>query len=195
MLSIHKSLVFTGVVIALASASPVHAIDVLKVTGGEVTVLCPLTVGGSFEAKTNAVSGEVEVPPGPPGVVGGSLEVQLNTLSTGIGLRDRHLRETYLEVTKGPGYAIAILDNIRIDRTEGAGVFRGTLTLHGQKREVAGTTSVQKKDGQVRVSAEFMLKVSEFEIAKPTYLGIGVRDEVQVKVSFATTGLTTVARR
>jgi hypothetical protein len=76
-----------------------------------------------------------------------------------------------------------VLDNIRIDKAEGEGTFRGTLTLHGQKREVVGSTSVQKKDGQVRVSAAFPLKVSDFQIPKPTYLGIGVRDEVQVKVS------------
>jgi polyisoprenoid-binding protein YceI len=152
-------------------------------------------VGGSFEAKTNAVSGQVEAPTEPSGSVNGALAVKLDTLATGISLCDRHLRETYLEVTKGPDYAVAVLDNIRIDKAEGKGSFRGTLTLHGQKREVVGTMSVQKKDGQERVSAESPLKVSDFQIPKPTQLGIGVRDEVQVKMSFATTAVTRVARR
>jgi len=184
-----KTLVSIAIVVASAGPGVMDATDTLKVTGGEVTVLCPLTVGGSFEARTNAVSGQVEPPSAPPGAVTGAVQVKLDTLSTGISLRDRHLRETYLEVTKGPDYAVAVLDNIRIDKAEGKGTFRGTLTLHGQKREVAGTTSVQKKDGQVRVTAEFPVKISEFQIAKPTYLGVGVKDEVQVKVSFATTAV------
>jgi len=192
---IDKYLVTTAAVMLLAGVGLAHASETLKVTTGEVTVLCPLTVGGSFEAKTTAVSGEVAPPSDPSGAVSGALEVKLDTLSTGIGLRDRHLRESYLEVTKGAGYAVAVLDNIRIDKAEGKGSFRGTLTLHGQKREVVGTTTVQKKDGQVRVSAEFPIKVSEFQITKPTYLGIGVKDEIQVKVSLATASVATVASR
>ena len=32
-----------------------------RVASGEVTVLCPLTVGGSFEAKTSGLTGELRV--------------------------------------------------------------------------------------------------------------------------------------
>jgi polyisoprenoid-binding protein YceI len=178
---------FVSAVIAICGTSGVaRAADSLKVVGGDVTVVCPLTVGGSFEAKTSAVSGQIAPPSDSAGTVSGAVEVKLDTLSTGISLRDRHMRETYLEVTKGPGYAVAVLDNIHVDKVDGKGAFHGTLTLHGQTREVTGTTTVQKKDGQLRVSAEFPLKVSDFQILKPTYLGIGVRDDIQVKVSLAT---------
>ena len=36
---------------------PGPAADTYKISGGEVTVSCPLTVGGSFEAKTKTLSG------------------------------------------------------------------------------------------------------------------------------------------
>jgi len=173
------------------SATHVAAQDRLHVAGGDVTVVCPLTVGGSFEARTKALTGDVGPAPQQAGGVGGALLVKLDTLETGIGLRDRHLRETYLEVGKGNGYDVATLENIRLDKADGKGTFRATLLLHGQKREVTGTSTVHRRsDGMTHVDAEFPLKVSEFEIPKPTYLGVGVRDEIQVKVAFNATPVT-----
>jgi len=32
-----------------------------------------------------------------------------------------------------------VRENIRVDKVDGKGTFRGTLTLHGQKKEVVGT--------------------------------------------------------
>ena len=42
----------------------------------------------------------------------GNLVVDLRTLDTGIGLRNRHLRENYLEVDKAPGFETATLSEI-----------------------------------------------------------------------------------
>ena len=174
------------------SATHAAAQDRLHVAGGDVTVVCPLTVGGSFEARTKALSGDVAPAPQQAGNVDGALLVKLNTLETGIGLRDRHLRETYLETGKGNGYDVATLENIQVDKVDGKGTFRATLLLHGQKRQVTGTSTVRRRsDGMTHVDAEFPLKVSEFEIPKPTYLGVGVRDEIQVKVAFNASPMST----
>src|SRR4051794_1886561 len=72
----------------------------LRVSGGDVTVTCPLTVGGAFEARTKAVSGDV-APGADNATVTGAVRVRLDTLETGIGLRDEHMRNNYLEVAKG----------------------------------------------------------------------------------------------
>jgi polyisoprenoid-binding protein YceI len=154
-----------------------------RVADAEVTIVCPLTVGGSFEAKSKDVKGEVVARADQPGAIDGALHVNLQTLATGIGLRDRHMRENYLEVQKGPEYATATLEQIRVERLEGATTLKGILLLHGQRREVSGTAAIKEQDGRLRVQAQFPLKVSEFEIPKPTYLGVGVRDEIQVKVN------------
>jgi polyisoprenoid-binding protein YceI len=185
-----------AVVFAAASlvATGAQAQDKLRVTEGEVTVVCPLTVGGSFQAKTKAVTGEVAGPQA-PGTIGGSLQVKLDTLETGIGMRDRHMIDNYLEVGKGDGYHTAVLENIQIENIDGKGTFKGTLTVHGQKREIVGTAAVQRKDDGVRVEAQFPIKVSEFQIPKPTYLGVGVRDEIQVKVSLNAAPVTSTASR
>jgi len=176
-----------GIAVLVWSWSPTRAAaeDRLRVAGGDVTVVCPLTVGGSFEARTKALTGDVAPAPQQSGGIDGALLVKLDTLETGIGLRDRHMRENYLEVGKGNGYEVATLENIQIEKADGKGAFHATLLLHGQKRPVAGTSTVHKRgDGTTHVDAEFPLKVSEFAIPKPTYLGVGVRDEIQVKVAF-----------
>jgi len=156
----------------------------LRVTTGEVSVRCPLTIGGSFEAKTSAVTGEVSMGAGPQEPLTGDLSVDLQKLQTGIGLRDRHMKENYLEVKKGAEFSAARLEEIRVDALEGQTSFRGMLMLHGQKREVTGTANIKPNGTGYRVEASFPIRISEFAIPEATYLGVGVRNEVQVKVNF-----------
>lgn len=185
--------------VALIAMAPVsaHVIDTtlgelvgpLHVSDASVAVRCPLTVGGSFEAKTNALSGQLVVDPKKSGAIDGTLAVDLRTLQTGIGLRDNHMREGYLEVQKGEGYEAATLDRIQLDGIDpavpvGKVSFRGTLSLHGLEREVSGTADIRRAGSDLKVSATFPVKVSDFAIASPTYLGVGVRNEVMVSVNF-----------
>ena len=162
--------------------TPVFGQEALRVSGGQVTVVCPLTVGGSFEAKTKDLAGDLAVA-GDSQTVQGALTVDLQTLETGIGLRDRHLKDNYLEVDKGPAYAEAKLQDIRVERLDGKTTFKGMLTLHGQKREVTGTAQIKQDGNGYRMQASFPLKVSDFQIPEPTYLGVGVADEVIVRVN------------
>jgi len=189
---------FTATALAGVVRAADRGTDKYKVAGAEITVVCPLTVGGSFEAKTKNVSGEIAPSPEEPGTVGGALRVDLQTLETGIAIRDRHMREKYLEIEKGPEFAVATFEQIRIDKLEGKATFTGTLLLHGQRKEITGTAELQQRDGRIRVQAQFPIRVSEFQIPKPTYLGVGVRDEIQVKVTLTvapTPGLVASAAR
>jgi polyisoprenoid-binding protein YceI len=174
------------VAVALLAAAvvttPAVAQEPLRVSGGEVTVICPLTVGGSFEAKTENLSGDLAVASDNQSVKG-ALIVDLQTLQTGIGLRDKHLKANYLEVEKGPEFAAARLQDIRVERLKGKTQFRGLLTLHGQKREVTGTADIKPNGSGYRMEATFPVKVADFQIPEPTYLGVGVADEVIVRVN------------
>ena len=170
------------------AASPLVGTS-LQVADGTISVQCPLSVGGRFEAKTNALKGELVLDPARNGVVLGEFAVDLQTLQTGIGLRDTHMREKYLEVQKGDDFAVATLNQIRLEGIDsqnpsGKATFRGVLTLHGTAREVTGVADIRNSAQGARVQATFPLKVSEFQIPSPTYLGVGVRDEVSVTVNF-----------
>jgi polyisoprenoid-binding protein YceI len=174
----------TGIIL-LATAfvtAPSFGQEALRVSGGDITVICPLTVGGSFEAKTEELSGTLAVRPDTT-AVDGALTVDLQTLETGIGLRDKHLKTNYLEVDKGPEFSRARLQDIRVDRLDGTTAFRGLLTLHGQTREVSGSAKIKRDGNKYRLEATFPVKVSDFQIPEPTYLGVGVADQVMVRVN------------
>jgi polyisoprenoid-binding protein YceI len=157
-----------------------------RVVSGEVRVECPMTVGGAFEAWTNAIEGTVTLAPSAV-VFAGELSVDLRTLDTGIGLRDEHLKGRYLEVGRGPEFERAVLSEIRLGEgdplaVQGKARFTGTFRLHGTQRPIAGVAAVRRQEGAVRVEASFPVTVTEFGIARPEYLGVGVKDQVNVKV-------------
>lgn len=170
-----------GFVSVVLICAVVHAEETYRITTGQLTVTLPMTIGGSFEAKTTGLSGTVT--PALGGSINGTLALELSKFETGISLRDRHLRNNYLEVQRGPDFAVAKLENIRVDRLPGKTNFRGTLLLHGVRREVTGTADVQPNGRGYRLEATFPLRISDFQIPEPAYLGVGVKDDISIHVA------------
>jgi len=157
-----------------------------------VSVKCPMTIGGSFDAKTSALTGSLTAGAGQAGTLDGSLAVDLRTIDTGISLRNDHLREKYLEVDKGQGYDKAVLTTVALkgvsaDMPEGKGSFTGSLTLHGVTKSVTGPVEIRKAGSGMRVRASFPVNLPDYNIPEPRYLGVGVKNTVQVDVTFTTT--------
>ena len=178
----------TCVLVMLASATIVAA-GTWPVSQADIRVTCPMTVGGSFDVKTNALSGSVSASASRSTALDGSLAVDLHTLDTGIGLRNEHLRQQYLEVDKAPGYDHAVLTDIELqglnrDAPQGQGSFTGSLTLHGVTKPVTGSVEVRKGSAGLQVKASFPVRLADYAIAEPRYLGVGVKDTVQVNVTF-----------
>jgi polyisoprenoid-binding protein YceI len=178
----------TLVGLVLAMAAVVNP-SIWRVGQGDVRVICPLTIGGSFEAKTAALRGSVIASANGSRTLDGSLAVDLRTLDSGINLRNEHLREKYLEVNKGTGFDTATLSAIDLTglspvAPEGKGSFTGLLTVHGVAKTVSGAVDVRRAAGGLRVKASFELDLSDYGIAKPRYLGVGVTNTVQVEVAF-----------
>ena len=170
----------TLVGLVLAGATVVAA-DTWHVGPGDVRVICPMTIGGSFDAKTTALSGSVTSSAGGSRGFDGSLAVDLRTLDTGIGLRNEHLRENYLEVENGPRFDTATLSEIELnglnpEAPEGKGSFTGRLTLHGVTQTVTGAVDVRQTAGGLRVKASFPINLPDYRIRQPRYLGVGVTD-------------------
>jgi len=158
-----------------------------RIEKASIVVTCPMTIGGSFETRTTALAGELALVPEAAGSVRGTLTVNLKTLKTGISLRDTHLRDHFLEVDRGPEFAVATLNEIRINNLNGPGHFSGKLMVHGVAREVSGTATVRRDSRGFRVDASFPLRVSDFQISRPSYLGVGVTDDIQVHVNLTAT--------
>ncbi len=159
------------------------------VNGGDVRIVVPLKPGGAFEAKTVSLSGALAAAEGSPRPVNGELRVDLRTIDTGIDLRNRHLRENYLEVDKGQNYDAAVLSEVRLTG-EGAAALQGkagwtaNLVLHNTKKQVEGTAELHREGGAVRVEATFPLSLTDFGITPPEYLGVGVGNRLILKVRF-----------
>ena len=160
--------------------------DTYEVTSGRVVVGCPLTVGGRFDVTTSSVSGQVTVDERARELAG-AFTVDLRTLDAGIGLRTTHMKDNYLEVGRGPTFAAAVLTDIVLDAPpakvpNGPVGFRGQLTLHGQTRPVTGNVDLSRKGLRLDVKVRFVIRIDAFQIAKPTYLGLGVGNELEVTV-------------
>ena len=165
------------------------------VAAGDVRVRCRLTVGGAFDAVTSSVSGALRPSVADAASFSGNLRVDLATLDTGIGLRNGHLRDDYLEVDRGREFREAVLSGIVLDgpppspggrRDTG---FSATLALHGVRRPVEGEAELRRRDGRMQVEAAFSLSLEAFGIPPPRYLGIGVRDVVEITVRFDAAGV------
>jgi polyisoprenoid-binding protein YceI len=123
--------------------------------------------------------------------VSGFLAVDLASLETGISLRDRHLKEEYLQVDR---YPEARLSFSRLDVSavpEGATFgavavpFEGRLRLHGVEKPVSGQAKVSRNDSRLTVSAQFSINLGDFGVAVPKYMGITVAEKVDVKAAFS----------
>ena len=173
-----------------ANAQSASAPDAWTVSSGDVRVRCRMTVGGSFDAVTSALSGTLRSGPRGTGAFEGALRVDLAGLETGIGLRDEHLRGNYLEIHRGPAFRHAVLSGIALReplpdrRGRHETTFTGGLTLHGVERQVEGEAAMEPRNGRMRVEATLSLSLEAFDIPPPRYLGVGVRDEVRVTVTF-----------
>lgn len=119
------------------------------------------------------------------------LKVDLNEFVTGIEMRDEHMKEKYFETDKPENrYASLEINNLSIPASfwkkseEFVGEFKGTLLLHNVQKEISGkiTFSPYKKGDEVLTVSRFPLKLSDFNISIPSFVGITVAEEVNIEV-------------
>lgn len=123
------------------------------------------------------------------GVMKGIVMFALNSLDTGMKLRNEHMKTKYLETQKYPDAKLEIT-SLKFappagDFSEVPVPFQGNLTLHGVTQPITGTAKAEKKGGKINTTANFETKISAYKIPVPSFSGITVADRVQVEVSFS----------
>ncbi|MCB9073783.1 MAG: YceI family protein [Bdellovibrionaceae bacterium] len=136
---------------------------------GSVEIDVKLSPAGSFKAQTKKVQGRAYR--NGDDVVAENIIVDLKNLSTGVGLRDKHLKE-HLMVEKYPEAKL-----VKATGKGGKGV--ASLIVKGKNQKVEGTYKVK---GDTLV-AEFPMTLSATDINDVRYMGVGVKDEVIVHVN------------
>lgn len=115
------------------------------------------------------------------------LEVDLASLDTGIGLRNRHMRDNYLEVDRFP---FATYEG-RIERAVpgGGGAFqvtaRGTLGIHGVSRERDLECRVVPRGAGYLAHCAFETLLSDHDIEIPKVMFLKLANEIRLEVDFA----------
>lgn len=120
----------------------------------------------------------------------GRLRMPLDQFKTGIELRDQHMKEKYLDVAQFPE-AELILDSSPLPPGfhEGTQVtfenvpFQGSLRVKGQAKPVSGTVNLTRKDGRIGIVGKFAMKITDYPIGVPKYLGVTVAEDVLVEVT------------
>jgi polyisoprenoid-binding protein YceI len=122
--------------------------------------------------------------------VSGAIAFDLTTLETGIALRDRHMKEKYLETARFPR-ATLTLSRLALEKVPSAETFGpvtvpfgGTLSLHGVEKPIAGEAKISRAGPSLTTAASFEINIKEFGIGVPSYMGITVAEKVQVRVGF-----------
>jgi len=113
-------------------------------------------------------------------------EVDLASLDTGIGLRNRHMRDNYLETDKYP-FAIFSGRVTRLDRV-GEGRFqattRGTLGIHGIERDREILCTGESYGPALRVRCSFEVALPDHEIPIPKLMFMKINEVMALDLDF-----------
>lgn len=133
-----------------------------------VSLFVKLSPAGSFEAITREINGRVIYK-------GGKLKskrilVAVDSLKTGIDLRDEHLKK-YLRHIKNP---YIYMHDLKGENNRGTGM----LEVCGVKKKIIFIYKVKGKS----LEADFSIDTKSFNLSKIKYFNIGVNEIVKIKV-------------
>lgn len=112
-------------------------------------------------------------------------EVDLNSLDTGIGLRNRHMRDDYLETDKFrfASYSGEIIkvetkasDSLHIQAA-------GTFKLHGVEKPLNLAITVKKTGELYLAEAQFIVALTDYDIKVPKLMFMKVDENMAVFVN------------
>jgi polyisoprenoid-binding protein YceI len=133
------------------------------------------------EGQFHGVSGEVTVDPRDLTTAVIRVSIEANSIDTGIGMRDNHLRsEDFLDVRRFP--TIAFVSR----RAEGRGRrvnVAGQLTIHGVTREIVVPVEVSMTERALVASGELVINRRDYGITYESFLN-PVGDDVRVSFVF-----------
>jgi polyisoprenoid-binding protein YceI len=161
--------------VALASVGVAQA--KLAGSGGEVS----FTATGPAGLKIVGTTSQIAIKEDGANVV---VSVPLSSVDTGIALRNKHMKEKYLEVDKYPNAELTVA---RSAVKEGSGSAQGTMKIHGQSKPVTFNYNAKKAGEGFAVDGTVHININEYGVEVPSYLGVTVKPGVDIAVKFSAT--------
>lgn len=144
-----------------------------------------------FEGVTEALDGYVVLDGG--GVRAGDsfdgsslyFEVDLASIDTGIGLRNRHMRENYLEVDQHP-FATFAGTVARIAPEDGGWrvVSTGTFAVHGVEQPRTLECLARPDGDGFQVSCGFVVNLTDHDIEIPRVMFLKLAEDIRLDLTF-----------
>ena len=142
----------------------------------------------SFQVKGSSINGKFKI--AGPKSVEGEATLALQNLDAGEEKRTSHMRED-LELEKHP-IAKFVPTSLPwqdpsdvLTKETAAQPFEGKMTLHGVEKPVQGTVATKVEAGKVKYTFTFPLKITDFSVKQRSFLGMKVREDIQVTVETA----------
>jgi polyisoprenoid-binding protein YceI len=113
----------------------------------------------------------------------------LSTIETGIGVRNKHLKED-AEAEKFPKITLKIPADQFVapaDGKESEGDGKGTFGLHGQTKEITFHYKAKTKGNVTDVDASADVNVNDFGIKIRSYMGITVKPDIKIAAKISLT--------
>ncbi len=112
-----------------------------------------------------------------------TVTIRLGNIDTGMGVRNDHTRED-LEVTKYPTATIKVARSA-LKMGGGEGDASGSLTIHGQTRDVTFHYTATKSGDTLDVKGSTTINVGDYGVKPRSYAGISIKPDVGIYASFS----------
>lgn len=115
-------------------------------------------------------------------------EVPLESIDTGVGLRNKHMREKYLETEKYPKAVykgkITSWTADKVDSNKFRVSSEGTLSIHGVDKSISLSGTLTKENNLYHAQYFFPLNIKDFNIDKPRFLLVSMDQNIHLKLDF-----------
>ena len=114
-------------------------------------------------------------------------EVNLNAVDTGIGLRNRHMRDNYLETDKYryAKYAGQVVEyHIGSEDSIFNVIADGKINIHGIEQPLIIEGVSEKSNDQYHFQCAFKVKLQDHDIKVPQLMFMKISDTIQIELDF-----------
>jgi len=147
----------------------------------------------AFDGRTHKVTGGIVADPANPSAATVEVKIDMASLDTGNSLRNREMRELYLETGKHPA---AQFKSVSVDAPDSIAPnspadikVTGDFTLHGvTKRMTIPIRVVLIPDGRIHATSSFKVHMPDFGITVPKNILVTVNDDVPVRLDLWAVG-------
>jgi len=113
-------------------------------------------------------------------------EIDLKSLDTGIGLRNRHMRDNYLHTDKYPSthFKGKIVKAEKTADNQFNVTSEGVIFIHGIERPLTVNGKLTTMDDRIQIQCQFEVKLSDFNIPIPQLMFMKINEVMDLRLNF-----------